>query len=241
MVESKLNKFLKWDRAAEQKGGEILAIGEDEVNIMYDSMQGRPSVEIEIRGKCFKCLLDTGARVNVLSSKILGVLGEIHVEETDMKLRCANNSILPAVGEVTLETRIGNRVELIRYTVVTESWPDIIGGIELQRRFGFELRKVEEDNRDIHIGILEAKFGRVISDDERLRRAVKVFAVSKDKQLREVISKNRSAFMADNWDIGCTSLLKHKIVTDGEPVNTKPWRQPMHLEEKLNETLKKIF
>ena len=47
--------------------------------------------------------------------------------------------------------------------------------------------------------------------------------------------------MADNWDIGCTTLVKHHIKTNGSPIYTKPWRQPIHLEGKIEETIKNLY
>jgi len=48
-------------------------------------------------------------------------------------------------------------------------------------------------------------------------------------------------FMADNWDIGCTTLVKHYIKTRGGPISIKPWRQPINLEDKIEETIKNLF
>jgi len=47
--------------------------------------------------------------------------------------------------------------------------------------------------------------------------------------------------MADNWDIGCTRLFKHHIVTKGIPINIKPWRQPLHLEDNIEKTIKHLI
>ena len=47
--------------------------------------------------------------------------------------------------------------------------------------------------------------------------------------------------MADAWDIGCTTLMKHKIVTVGGPVLIKPRRQPMNLESKIDEAITNLW
>ena len=59
--------------------------------------------------------------------------------------------------------------------------------------------------------------------------------------MEEVIRQNKGTFMADNWDIGYTTQVKHYIKTTGEPINIKPWRQRMHLEDKIEETIKNLF
>ena len=37
-----------------------------------------------------------------------------------------------------------------------------------------------------------------------------------------MINKYKTVFMANAWDIECTTLMKHKIVTEGGPVLIKP-------------------
>ena len=59
--------------------------------------------------------------------------------------------------------------------------------------------------------------------------------------LREVIIQNKGTFVADNWDIGCMTLVKLHIKKNGSPIITKPRRQPIHLEEKMKETIKNLY
>ena len=53
-----------------------------------------------------------------------------------------------------------------------------------------------------------------------------------------LLTEYKSIFMADKWDIGRTLLTKHKIETHGEPVLVKPYRQPKHFEEKLDDIIR---
>lgn len=46
--------------------------------------------------------------------------------------------------------------------------------------------------------------------------------------------------MAYNWDIGCTTLIKQKIVTKGEPINIEPRRQSGNLEERIQEAINNL-
>ena len=46
--------------------------------------------------------------------------------------------------------------------------------------------------------------------------------------------------MANKWDIGKTSLLKHTILPNEEPVLIKPYRQPVNLESKIDEAIKNL-
>jgi len=47
--------------------------------------------------------------------------------------------------------------------------------------------------------------------------------------------------MADNWDIGYTTLVKYHVKTKGSLINTKPRRHPIHLKEKILKTIKNLY
>ena len=46
----------------------------ENAKIMYNIMQGRPNIKIRLNDLETDCLLDTGARVNVIDSKIQSIL-----------------------------------------------------------------------------------------------------------------------------------------------------------------------
>ena len=74
-----------------------------------------------------------------------------------------------------------------------------------------------------------------------MTRALNILKIKDDQQLLKIIESKEDAFMADNWYVGCTHLLRHKIITSGEPINVKPYRQPMNLESKIEEAIKNLF
>ena len=47
--------------------------------------------------------------------------------------------------------------------------------------------------------------------------------------------------MADAWEIGCTTLMKHEIVTEEMPILIKLRRQPMNLEIKIDEAITNLW
>ena len=134
--------------------------------------------------------------------------------------------------------RIGDVKEMVEFTVVKEMSPCVIGGMQLQEQFGFRLIKTTLEKNDVYMCNIESKFGRTTTDEERVQRALIVLKPIKVDGVEEVIRQNKGTFMEDNWDIGCTTLVKHYIKTTGGPINIKPWRQPMHLEDKIEETIK---
>lgn len=249
----KIYKFIKKDfdinedenarRTDENLNQKILTIDEwKRPRITQNKMQGRPSITLNIQGRDMECLLDTGARVNVLSKAVLDRLENVDIVETEELLRCANDSKLETIGKIHINVKIGNKEKKVTFTVVKNIVPDIIGGIELQNQFGIELTWIEETRgrAEYFICEIEANYGRKITDDERLRSAMETLKLNKNNRLIEIAQKHKNVFMADKWDIGCTGLIEHRIKTNGGPINIKPRRQPVNLEEKINDAIKNL-
>ena len=224
----------------------ILSIDEwKEENISYDRMQGWPSVKLMIQGNVEDCLLDTGARVNVIHRKIFEKLTNVKLEKADIKLNCANSSQLDCMGKISVDVEIKEKRKNVTFIVVNDVKPDIIGGIELQMAFGIELhwKKKENDVNEQFYQVcnLEAKFGRKVTNEERFKRAMEIMKITEKPKIVNIDKKHQGVFMADKWDIGCTTMIKHRIDTKGPPINLKPHRQPVNLEEKIDETIKNLW
>ena len=223
---------------------ELCIIKEMTENIIrYDKLQGRPSVTIRIKGYELECLLDTGATVNVMSWEIFCKLPNVELTNTDDTLRCANDSTLETMGKATMEVEISGRCHTVTFTIVKQMTPEVIGGIGLHKLFGIELQWPSTTNgikSSNHLCNIEAKFGRETTGLERFQRAKDALKVS-DPLLIEIVRKNQNVFMADKWDIGCTTLVKHRIETKGGPINVKPYRQPINLEDKIDEAIRNLW
>ena len=83
------------------------------------------------------CLLDTGARINVISEVIFQKLIGLELRESKDILRCANNSQLLILGKTTNTDKQNKK--MVEFVVVKEMNPELIGGIELQEQFGFRI------------------------------------------------------------------------------------------------------
>ena len=126
-------------------------------------MQGRPSVTVSIQGNKVEYLLDTGARINVMSLSCFNKLRDVNLEMSDEILRCANNSTLEIVGKVRTGVIIDQVCKEITFLVAERVTPDLIGGIDMQRNFGYQLmQKVDSktyDKVENYICNIEANFG----------------------------------------------------------------------------------
>ena len=160
--------------------------------------------------------MDTGATTNVISWREFSKLKDIKLKKnTGDTLRCANNSLLETRGKAELEVTINHDCRRVVFTIVNQMTPEVIGGIDLQRQFGIQLgwtiSEEKEENQD-QICNIEARFGQTISDTERAKTAEKIMKITNEKLLK-IIERNKNVFMANDWDIGCTTLVKHTIET----------------------------
>ena len=251
----KVYKFLKrqtYDNGKDEEVAGIEAKVRYQVNtevdsgerkITYERMEGRPSVTTHIQGIQTECLLDTGARINVMSLTLLRKFHDVNLIESTITLRCANDSALQVKGKATLQVEIGSRSANIEFIVVEHLNPEMIGGIEFQKQFGIYLGWREELVHKYREDVfsLEAKFGGNTTAEDRLQVAKKTLQIGDHGILYDIVVKYKNVFMAHKWDIGRTDLIKHRIVTKGPPINVKPYRQAMNLEKKIDEAIQNLW
>jgi len=245
-----LTKFEKWHDSFKiddnmSKNIPIMTIDEikKEAEIVYNVMQGRPSLKINLNQCWLDCLLDTGARVNVIDGKMLKNMKDVKIEMTNERLRAANDSVIKTLGKAILETEINGCTKWIEFIVVDKLSPSVIGGIDLQKKFNIKLKiePVEVEQINYQVCEIIANFGKEVTDDQRFEKAINIFKIDKKSELYGIISKNKAAFMIDSWDIGCTNLIKHSIITEGGPILIKPRRQPVNLENKINDAIQNLY
>ena len=76
-------------------------------DIRYNTMGGRPSIDVEINKNKYDCMLDTGAKISVLEYELLKCMGRYKLYETETDIRCANDSQIEIVGKSILTMNIG--------------------------------------------------------------------------------------------------------------------------------------
>ena len=217
-------------------------------NIVYDKMGGRPSLKIKINGVWKDCLLDTGARVNVIDAEIVKDFKNCKWKIGEDKVSCANGSALKTKGRVQLNVEIDGVEKEIEFIVAENLSPRIIGGIIFLNKFGIKLNKIDfceniksyQGENCNEICSIDAKFGLTVTDESRFKKTLEVFQLNKESELYKIIERNKGIFMAHKWDIGKTDLIKHSIVTTEGPILMKPRRQPVHLEDKIDEAIKNL-
>ena len=203
---------------------------------------------MRINEKWLDCLLDTGARINVIDEEVVNNLKNVKIKIAEDRIACANGSKLKTKGRAILNIEIDGIVKDIEFIVAEGLSPKIIGGIEFLNIFKIYLKKSNGieiiDNKIIdnysQLCSIEAKFGNITSDDVRFKKATEVLKLDRNCVLFDIVERNKNIFMANKWDIGKTTLLKHSICTSGGPILVKPRRQPMHLEGKIEDAIRNL-
>jgi hypothetical protein len=106
------------------KNEEILKI--TKLNIKYDKLDGRPSIDFYIKDREVHCLLDTGARVNVIELSLIKNIPNTRIRESRRRLACANASELINYGTVLLKIKIEGSQKNIKFYVVKGMNPEMI-------------------------------------------------------------------------------------------------------------------
>ena len=70
---------------------------------------------------------------------------------------------------------------------------------------------------------------------------IPIFNGPRNSQLARLIQKYSSAFAKDDNDVGCTNLATHRIVTNGPPVQSSPYKVPYHLRDGIRHDLSKML
>jgi len=204
------------------------------LNIRYDKLNERPSITFPINDRNIDCLLDTGARVNVIKVDLLKYMTDVKLKDSTKRIYCANDSELITYGTVKLIINIEEVEKTIEFYVVKEIVPEMIAGVDFLKKFNIRLSKVIQGKRQI----LQIKDNNL--DKERMIRMKELYQSINEKELWDILIEYKSIFMANKWDVGKTDYTKHLIQTQGDPILVKPYKQPKHFEEKLEEILKNL-
>ena len=138
-------------------------------NINYKELKGRPSIEFRIKNKSVQCLLDTGARVNVIKAEIIKDMKDIKIKETKRRIHCANDSELINYGIVQLKVIIERLEKTIDFFVVKDLDPEMIAGIDFLDKFGIKLKKEPSHTENVLV-IRDSP-----SDEDRLKRIKELY------------------------------------------------------------------
>ena len=154
--------------------------------IVYNIMQGRPSIKIRLNDLETDCLLDNGAHVNAIDSKIIEQMPGVILEGTEERLRADNESVIKTLEKVKLKTEINSDVRWIEFIVVEKLSPYV----NLQKQFGINLTKEisNDDTTDNYLCQIIANFGKTVTDEQRFEKAISTFKIDKSSKIYNLVN-----------------------------------------------------
>lgn len=195
---------------------------------------GRQWSWMTIDDQKLKMLWDSGASVTVMSESYWKQLGSPKLNISNVLL----SGVFSVGGERPLgvyKTNIAwsGKIKQVDIIVVKRLQPNFIGGVDIMREFGIQLVQVNNiESTDVQ---------KEISLSDRINYATRIFQDQPSMRLRKMLSQYGMIFMASTFDIGHTKLVQHDIDVTSTPILQQPRRQPMHLEEKVDELVSKLI
>ena len=204
--------------------------------IDYCKTDGRPFIKVKLNNFIFNSLFDTGAKISVLSESIMKILNLNSSKDINKKISCANGSELRVLGKIILDVEYNGKNVAGEFLVANKIYPNVIIGIDILNKLNVKLLEICDGN----ILSLQAKFGKNISGENKVNKITDLIQIERKNVMYDTIVQYADIFMGDSWDIGKTDILRHRIVTNCNPILIKPRRQPMHYEEKLEDIIKNL-
>lgn len=196
----------------------------------------RPYVTVTILDKDLLGLLDSGASRTILGQKGWELFKDIgyKLEKNVIRCKVANGQFANSIGTLTVPITLYNQTRLIEIVVVTEIPHGLILGIDFWKKMGI-LPNIRDGTWHFLDNSMEISLDSIltVNDDKKGLNS------SQSIELNQILDK----FFHDNGKnaIGCTDLIKHKIVTSATPIKQRyyPVNPVMqaHIDKELNEML----
>lgn len=192
-----------------------------------------PFLKVSILGLDFYGLLDSGANKNFVGEKGWNKLKNLGVNlDPNRTASCtvANNDTCLCIGIVCVPVRVRDVVKLIDLYIVPELRHELILGIDFWVKLGIvpDMRKGEWYFSDENFSTPELSLIQCEADldaDQQQRLDAVVFAY----------------FDKIGDKLGCTSVVKHKIVTNSEPIKQRYYPVSPYKQKLIDEEVDKML
>lgn len=204
---------------------------------MFKKSDGRWWSSVECESIMLEMLWDTGASVTVMSEGNWRKCGCPALKQSPISLKGAFGvKSVACVGEFIAKVRWNGMSRDVQIMIVRDISPSFVGGMNLIRSFGMTLGQTCPMTP-----IASECVGIRYSNTDRSKRAMEIFCQQPKRKLSELIIKYSTIFMASEFDLGCTNLVKHSIRTKGDPISQNPRRMAMQIETKVDEMIIKLL
>ena len=204
------------------------------MDVKYKKADEREWSTIAINGFDVEMLWDSGASISVMSEECWKMIGSPILIDSRIRLSGVfSKEDEKPLGSVKLIAEWNKKRRELNVIIVKKILPSFIGGVDTMKQFGMELKEIN----NIDAALVKNRF----TDADRLKFALEIFKCEKKSKFGRIISEFSSIFMASRFDLGYTKVISHEITTAGPPILQNPRRQPMHLENKIEELIQNLL
>lgn len=196
-----------------------------------------PYIAIELYGKSFKGLLDSGANQIFINEHTFTFLRNLGVKLTpDSSISCtvANNTKLSCLGYVTIPIKLQDKVHIFDCYVLPELRHNIVLGTIFWVKMGLipDLRRgcwYFVDNNCVDTLDLQVKYTQT-TDDLTLEQRNKV---------KQIIDEYFET--VKDIKLGCTNLIEHEIKTNSPPIKQRYYPVSPFMQQKIDKEIDKML
>lgn len=194
-----------------------------------------PYVTVSIYGREIKGLLDSGANgifINEKNSLCLQNLGVKIYNLSNMSCTVANNQNLDIVGYMEIPIKLKNKIKMFNAYIIPQLRHDLVLGTIFWIKMNFipDLRK-----------------GEWIFGDENINENSQINFIQTADDLtlgqREQLNKTVNDYFDSIKDIklGCTSVVKHSIITNSPPIKQRYYPVSPYMQNKIDDEITKML
>uniref|UniRef100_A0A1Y1NGJ5 RNA-directed DNA polymerase n=1 Tax=Photinus pyralis TaxID=7054 RepID=A0A1Y1NGJ5_PHOPY len=210
----------------------------DKIILDYIIAQGNknecPYININILGKTFLGLLDSGANKTLINEYTWNILQSLNCKlDASRSTICtvANNDQCQCLGVVTVPVTLQNVTKLIEFYVIPELRQSVILGIDFWAKMGIIA--------DISRG--EWYFSSKEEHSVQIKHIESQSDLSTVQQVRlDAIVQDYFNTFKEN-ELGCTSIVKHKIITNSPPIKQRYYPVSPYKQKLIDAELDKML
>lgn len=198
----------------------------------YQTKDGREWSKMLINEIEVEMLWDSGASISVMNEETWTKIGKPRLDVSDLTICGVFPGSKKPLGRTSVEVIWNKKKRIIGVVVIRDIRPGFIGGVDTMAAFGIQLVEVKS--------IEDRSIQKNICNKDRLSKAKLDLLKEDNPDLEKLISEFASIFMATKFDLGYTNQVEHVINTTGNPAMQYPRRQPMHLEQKVDNLIQNL-
>jgi predicted aspartyl protease len=198
----------------------------------YETKDGREWSMMLIKNMEIEMLWDSGASITVMNERTWKKIGSPKLDTSNLIICGVFPGGKAPLGQTKIDVEWNKKRRNINVLIIKEISPGFIGGVDTMKAFGIrlmEINNIETDSMKMNI-----------TDKDRIQKAKLEIAKDGNEKINKLIEMFGSIFMATRFDLGFTKRVEHHIKTSGKPVMQYPRRQPMHLEQKVEDMVKNL-